>query len=210
MAINYSMLTGSKSAQGSIKNWVNAENFDVDMVLLQAEQKIYEKLRVRGMMANSTDSMSIGDDTITLPSRWRGNLHLMFTGTDKAALTLKTPEDVEMQLEWDAEGDRERGKPRFYYPTATVFQLDVEADKAYGWRCVYYAALAPLASSDSETNMLTDRYPRLLQAACMMQANEFLKNPGEYQHWMLVFEDAIQEANAGSDLELIGLEADVG
>jgi|TARA_Y100000034_G_scaffold134891_1_gene204698 hypothetical protein len=205
MAQSYSNLTASKATLGSIKAWVNYAEIDADEVLLEAEQWIYKRLRIEDMIAITTGTMAIGTDTVSKPTRWRGTMSFTITGTDKASLKRKEAGEVENAFQYDGTSVRVNEKPTRYYGLASSFQLDSPPDKAYPYRIVHYAALAPLTSSN-ETNALTDAHPRLLRAACLMQANEILKNPEERAYWHAIAQDAVREANIEDDLNLMGAE----
>ena len=81
---SYPVLIASEQAEGSIKNWINKGDIPAAAVLDEAEQYIYERLRVREMLTSTTGTMGVGTASTALPARYRTPLTLHITGTDYA------------------------------------------------------------------------------------------------------------------------------
>lgn len=209
MTINATALLGTRTVDGSIKQYVNHADVPSSIVLVQAEQWIYERLRIREMLTSATGTLSSAADTISLPSRYRQPYHFMFTASATVAKfkpVRKTLDDVIGAFEYDADGNRTTGRPQTWSTDASNIQFDRKADQSYPYRFDYYQALAPLAASTNETNVLTDRLPRLLYATCNAFAQEWLKNEREKSYWLSVAMGEIDRANVTSDMEMDGVD----
>ncbi len=213
---SYSVLTASKQAEGSIKNWTNKTDLPSAAILDEAEQYIYERLRAREMQTSTTGTMTIGTATIALPARYRTPLPLHITGAvgdvigggHYAEVKHKLLEEVERSFQFDGDGVRVNLKPQIYYTDGANINFESPPDKAYTYRFAYYQALTSLSGAN-ETNFLTDRYPRMLRAACLMIANEWLKQEDDRAYWGRVCDGGIIMATIEADQERgRGLEAD--
>lgn len=197
--MDYRTLVADKQVQGSIRNWVNHDRVPPTVVVQEAEQWLWRRLRVRQMLATATGTMSISSDTIALPTGFVGIKLLWITGTNKAKLILKTEQEVELAFEYDSAGARQNNKPRIYYVSASAIQMDQTADAAYPYRMLHYKQLDALSESNP-TNFLTDRAPTLLRAACMGMANDFLKDDKEKTYWLAKAQGEINELHREDDM----------
>ena len=152
-------------------------------------------------------------DTIPLPARFRDPVKFFFTpdGTSaKYTPRFKPLDQVLDEWSYDSAGVRVNSRPRSWAVSGTVMQLSSPADLNYPWSLHYYQAMPALSTATaSATNVLTDRYPVMFDAACTFQAYEFLRNEKEKVYWRAVAQREIDEANrradqayAGSDLTM--------
>lgn len=209
MTINATALLGARTVDGSIKQYVNHSEVPSAIMLVQAEQWIYDRLRIREMQTAAAGTLSAAADTLSLPARYRQPYHFMFTGNGTVSKSIPTHTTLDVvigRFEYDSSGNRTTGRPQIWSTDAANVQFDRKADQAYPYRFDYYQALAPLAASTNETNVLTDRFPRLLYAACNAMAQEWLKNEREKSYWLSIAMGEIERANATSDMELDGAE----
>ena len=205
--MDFTTLVSSRDTDGSIRNYVNYARLPSAQILTSAEAWIYQRLRTREMKATDTGTISSGS-TIAVPARLRQPIHFMFTGVNHAEVTLKTEDVVREAFTYDGDGNRVTGKPQMYAIDGTNLFFEVSVDQAYTYDFMYYQALAALSSTNT-TNFLTDRYPTLLQAACMFKAYEFTRNGPGRSYWLQIARDEIREANVDSDLEISTAEIDV-
>ena len=75
MAYNWTTLTAAKTTLGSIANWVNRTDLPTDNILLEAEAKIYERLRVREMQVITTLTVAADENSVSLPSDFLHNYY---------------------------------------------------------------------------------------------------------------------------------------
>lgn len=205
MALSYTTLTGAKTVDESIANWVNNATVPAATVLTEAQAALYTSLRVRDMLARQEDTIAKDATTLALPARYLEAVAFHLTGNDAAVVKQRPKEEVEGDITWDGAA-RVAGTPTKFYTDATDFVFDHRADKAYGYRVLYFQELAPLAATTNETNFLTDRYPRLLRMACLAAANEFLRDDEEKAYWLALLQAEIEKANGQFDTEQRGVE----
>ena len=189
---NFTTLTGSKTTPGSIKEAINHSGIPVTQILSDAEAWIYQRLRVREMLASTTGTLAAASDTISLSSLtgYKSPFFLMFTGTAFTPKFVPERRSLDFVLRswgYDGDGVRSVGRPYCWASDATTIQFDTIADTAYPYLLRYYRALPALAA-DNETNFLTDSYPRLLRAVCYAFANEWKKDEREKAYWFQVAE----------------------
>jgi len=207
VALSYVTMISSKSTAGSIAAWVNDDNVvaqAADMVS-DAEQAIYQRLRVREMLTSVTGTITASASTLTLPSDYRQSRFLRITGTDAALVDRKTLEEVQAAKSYDGSGSLSTGKPTIWHAAGTTLYFAVRADKAYPYELWYYREL-PALSTATATNFLTNKYPRLLRCMCLAYANEFKKHESEVVRWTQLASAEIQAANVESDAELAGTQ----
>lgn len=208
MSYDYLTLIGAKGDGGSIRQWINHDRIPSAIILTFAEQAIYQTLRVRQMLKTQTGTLAVDDDTIALDASYRQRYLFMFTGTKKSRPSSELLDTVLNAFSYDTAGVRTNGKPNMYATDESNIQFEVRALEAYPWLFKYYGTLTALSESNA-TNFLTDRYPKLLTAACMMNAYEWTKNEREKQYWMRAFEQQVFLANREADQELAGIEINV-
>jgi hypothetical protein len=207
--MNYSTLIGDKTTTGSIKRWANHAQIPSEIILTQAQQEIWKKLRVREMLETTEGTLAEGDDTVQLPSRYRQRHHLMFTGIERKTIVPKRLSQVLELHRYDRDGNRERGKPDCYATNATEIVFDRIAIKPYPYRFVHYATPESLGTV-VQTNFLTEKYSTLLYATCMLKAYEWTKDTAQTRYWSVLVEKYMQEANVDNDIELAGTMMNVG
>ncbi len=207
----YVDLVGDREQDGSIKNWCNNSSVPSATILIEAQAWIYQKVRCRQMIATATGTLASGADTITLPTRYRQPIFLFFSGTASVGKHIPShkPLDwVKAKWSYDGAGVRSTGRPQFWATDADNIQFEINADQAYSYDFLHYAALANLDNTTG-TNFLTETYPKLLRAACMHFGYEFLKDDENKNYWGNVAMSEIFDVNADSDRELATTEFDM-
>ena len=209
---DYKTLIADRDCDGSIKNWVNHNKVPSTAILIEAQQWIYQRIRVRQMLTTlPAASTAIGDDTIALPADYRQPFMFMFIANASVAKSIpkyKLLDFVLSQFNYQADGTRTQARPRFWTTDESNIQFETQADKVYPYFFKYYGAPADLGPND-QTNFLTSRYPRLLRVVCVAFAYEHLKNEREKLYYLKIGEGEIFEVNKESDLELSGVDLQV-
>lgn len=200
--MDYTTLIGAKTVSGSIKNWLNNSLVPSDVVIAEAEQWIYRRLRVRQMLASTTGTLSTGTGSLALPSDYITARQFLITGTGYAELTPKTLEELRRAYTYDGAGARVNQKPTQFSVDADNIQFDSPPDAAYPYDLLYYRGLPALSTSTgSDTNFLTNKAPYLLRSAILMMANDFLKDDQEKVYW---------ESKAEKEIERLNVENEIG
>jgi len=204
--MTYSILTGSRSTDGSIKNWINSAVIPATAILEEAEAEIYNRLRVREMLTLVEGTLNTDGFRIAVPDGYRAAYSLRFVGSKKATLTKRELYDLEENYQYNADSTRASGKPQDYAADANYIWFDKVANEAYSYELRYYQALDALAEATNESNFLTDRYPYILRAACLAKGFEWLRNTSQESKYLSLMEKRIFEANSESDYEMIGAD----
>ncbi len=202
--VGFGTLTETKTVDGSIRNWVNNDTVPSTVVLSDGEKWIYQRLRVRQMLATFTGTMTTSESIVALPTNYRGPKLLMFIGNGTVGKSLPekhTIDNVMARFEWDGDGNRTTGLPRVWAADGANLQFEKEADQARPFSFLHYAAGTALGASN-DTNFLTEEYPRLLRSVVTAFSYEFLKNQKEKLYWLAIAAKEIEDANIESDLEL--------
>lgn len=206
--ITYSILTGDKEIDGSIKNMMNQGNLPVEFILTQAQMSIYRRIRVRQMLTTSSGTMGTVARTLTLPTDYLAARHLAITGTNAGLFNRRTLEWIEDRITYNSTGGTSTGKPADYFADGTAIYFAVVPDNLYPYKLWYYAQPAQLSTA-TETNFLTLTYPTLLIAECMAKANEWMKNAQDRAYWQQIAADEIATANSESASEAQDLDTSV-
>lgn len=208
--MDYDSLIAAKTTAGSIKRWANSDAIDATTILQEAQALIYRNLRVRQMIAAPvTGTLTIGQETLTLPSDFLDPIWFGYTGSTYAGkIDLKTADEVESARVYLADDTLQTGKPTIYYIRNDVAQFSRRIDVAYPYRLIHYKKPADLATGAGATNFLTDRMPRLLRCACMAAASEFLKKTDDMTWWTARMNEEIALENQAGD-RYRGVEIDI-
>ena len=146
--------------------------------------------------------MTIGNDFIASPADLLEPFMLWTTGQFQQIIVQKPPQEVIMNWQYTGVGGaRVQQQPLIYYQGETTLRFDSPADQAYGYNLIYFQQPAPL--SVTNTNFLTNTYPRLVRCACMTAACEFAKDNGQgtfdRTYWEQLALDEIEKAQTESD-----------
>lgn len=196
MAINYTTLTGSKSTSGSIANWCNRGDLPTENILLEAEAWIYQRLRVREMVATTAFTFDADASTEALPDGFLDPVQFL---PYEYAEALPFYHEEFFRAERDSSGDLFDGTPSKWTIIGTTAHVDVACSAAFSGILMYYATPAAL-SGGNETNFLTTRYPTALRRVCMAMAYEHMKDTERMNGEYLLAEAAIGAANALNEM----------
>lgn len=175
MAMNYTILTGSKDVEGSIKYFVRHSEVPSDYILERAQDAIYQILRVREMLTRATGTIVTDATTIPLPSDMLEPISLVRTGSYQGKIIMLDQEHFESRVGEDENGDLYPGVPQFCTYDQTNLYLDAKADQDYPYR-LWYMQKPAMLSSGNPTNFLTTRYGNMLEAMCKAYAYEHREN----------------------------------
>lgn len=192
----YSILTGTVSTSGSIRNWAQHSMIPAEQILEEAQQWIYQRLRHQFMIAEETLTIEPGDYAIAPPDDFLDPVSLTLWGDDDE---LDYVHENMLGRYVDSDGDVQEGRPvRFsYYNDYLQFDAANDADTSLSAVLLYYRS-PPLLSAAVQTNWLTDRFGGLLRQTCLAKAYEHRKRPEMTAEFTLA-EKSINEANVASD-----------
>lgn len=205
--MNYTTLTGSVTTAGSIRYAINFARVDADGILEEAQEWIYQRLRVRQMMATANVSISSAASTASFPTGYLDPIQFGIPGHVNT-LRLKDAEWFRSHLGWDEDAALPEGPPSYWCDFDTTIQFDTKADQAYTAKMVFFKK-PDLLSGSNETNWLTDRYPTLVRRACLMFSAESRKEYEMMNNAELKALQLIEDIKVESDLAMRGWEPDM-
>src|SRR6266849_11025535 len=92
--MDFTSLSGGKTAAGSIMNWTSYTKLDVTTVIDEAQSLLFSMLRCREMRSSWTFAMAVGQSSQPLPPRFLdpvGRIYDTFNNTDYG-------QDIETQV----------------------------------------------------------------------------------------------------------------
>lgn len=199
----YSDLIATKTNTDSIRAWVNDDIAPATTILTQAERWIYSKLRVREFLTTTSGTATASATTIDCPARYLAMHSFTFTSPEAFQPTRRTVEDLDSYRVYGSNGALEQSVPMDYSVAGTSIEFACANDKDRTFFMRFYQQPAPLSTSN-ETNYLTEKAPYLLRAACLIFANEHLKDDSEKNYWRQVAEAEIATLKEEDTMEAHG------
>ena len=204
--MNYTTLVAAKSTDGSIRNWLNYDRIPAEIILTEAQARIYQHLRTREMRASVDLTIASGDITAPLPTGYIDPIKMTHRD-NRWAFVHKMQEDLREVRFWDEDaGNYTQGTPSAFSVFNEVLNFDMRADQAYPVVFDFYKRPDALSGAN-ETNWLTTRYPHLLRVACLRAAAEHMDAADKIERYSAQFDRIIQEVNVLDDLSLTGVDA---
>ena len=137
--MNYTTLTGAKTVDGSIQQWINDSTVPASVILSEAEAWIYQFLRCREMRALGTGTIAATASTIDISSlNLLEPISFRRYGSDAGRIYLLDPQHFEERLSTQSDGSLDSGVPDMAMVLDNTIHLNVQADAAYTYRLTYY------------------------------------------------------------------------
>lgn len=171
-----------------IQNWANrTDTLFTDQIpnfINQGISRIYSEAKSIGFqkIQNGNPTFTQNDPLITKPNDWRETISLSYVIPGNAPTTVYVlPRTYEFCKSYSPITTA-TGNPVFYadfnLPTVNVgagsIFISPTPDVAYPYELIYLSF--PLFNTQNPENFLTDRYPRLLLYACLLESAPFLKD----------------------------------
>lgn len=167
----------------------------VPMFISLAENRLATEMKQQGFQAVVTFQLPL-DGVMEKPAWWKETISLSYKNAANRTVPLLPRALQYCQNYWPDSGATD--EPRFYADyNVKNFLIVPTPPAAYDGELVYYARLDPL-SADNDSNWMTMNAPQALFAACMAEANVYLKNDGGYAKWNGIYanaRDALIEEN---------------
>lgn len=205
---SYTTLIDAKSVDGSIKNWVNDDRIGPATIVTEAEAWIYQRLRVRDMLAYISGTMTATEAgaaiTLASPNLFKAPYDFRITGSAQnippSEIKKKSLALVRSMFSWTGTPPaRVAGRPKWYALDATRIIFDCAPDRAYPYEFAHFSRpSSPL--STALTNFLTEKYPSLLRHVCMFKSFEHLRRPDERRYHLELAGAELQSVNIDSDM----------
>lgn len=190
----YSTLIASKSTPSSLKSWVNNDTIPSETILSDAQTGIYSRLRNKNMYSTATGTITAGANTIDIPARYHYFAVFKYISPDDIVLRRRTSEFIHDMLQYST-ATLETSVSLDFTVEGTRIILPYANDVNRVWQQITVGPLPPLSTA-TETNFLTEDYPRLLRAACLVEAYEWLENQDRKVYWNQIYEKELAIAMA--------------
>lgn len=198
MPYTFTILTGPKTTQGSIRDWINYSPIPSDLILDEAQQSIFRRLRAREMRTSATFTVNSGLSTSTIDADFL-KMEYLYDVTNGCQIKMVDEATIMGLTGFETpSGNPPTGPASFVAIIGETLQFDTIMDQNTVFRMIFYKQPAVLSLSN-ETNFLTRKYPSLLRYACLMHAADYRKDLQEFQKWTTKFDMEIQNANREAD-----------
>lgn len=195
-SLSFATLTGHLEVEGSIRNWVKNVDAPAEIILIEAQAWLYERLRAREMLATAALTVAGLAASASLPADFLDPIQFLPYASEKE---LPYVDETALAQVTDAAGAILTGTPARWTAIGTSFVVDVRATVTYSGVLTYFAKPAVLASGN-DTNFVTTRYPTALRLACLAFAYQSLQDVENASKTFEAAAKAIEEANATNTL----------
>jgi hypothetical protein len=162
---------------------VDDELFDeqIPRLIMLAENAIAAKFKTLNVVQVGDFTLTSGSSTFAKPAYWRNTLSLSIELANGRRHMLR-PRSFEFCVAYSPDATALR-VPLYYadYNYKNFF-LSPTPDANYEAKLIYLPRVTPL-SPEAQVNYVTETAPQLLLAACMVEANLWLKNMDKVQMW---------------------------
>lgn len=151
-------------------------NDNIPVMIARAENRLAMRLKTLLTRPTINDTLTPGNPTLTKPSYWRNTVSMMIAyGSGFVLQQPMWPRTKEfIQTYWP--NPATTGVPRFYGDyDENHWILGPTPTLAYPVQYVVDQSPVPL-SAENQTNLYTIKAPLVLQAACFLESDIFLKN----------------------------------
>ena len=176
--------------QTAVANWLNRSDLTTyvpDFIAL-AEERIYNRLRVRAMEAALNSTISSG--VIAVPADYIELKSAYVDGSPTYLLERGSVEDVYAKYPTRSA----QGKPLYIAREGSNFIFGPYPDSAYTIKGIYYKRLTALSNSNT-SNWLTTNAPSLLLFGSLCEAIPFLKDDARVGIWEQKYAQALDVTN---------------
>ncbi len=163
----------------------------------QGINRLYSEAKNIGWEVVITGDVVLNATTVPKPAGWLETISLELYSADQTFSKFLFPRSYEFcKSYWP--NQTLTSEPQFYsYLDAYKdFFISPTADKAYKYRLIYLGT--PIFNGGNATNFLTQRYPRLLFYACMLEAMPFLKDDERLGSFEQLYASSLSDINKDS------------
>ena len=211
--MDYATLIAPKTTLGSIANWVNYTDTKIPVadILSEAQQFIFDRVRLSEMRELTTVALSMGVASVALPARLLTVINLQ----DQHNIRIR-PRDLKSLLDrrnYDLNDNIiQADSPMFYSMTGSTFEFDYAPTADITLKLAGYFSPALLGDGTGgtvTTNFLTSKYPHMLRAAILMFVADFLNDEAKYNRYQTRYAALEAQAMQSSDMEMLGMQVDM-
>lgn len=160
----------------------------------QGINRIYSEAKNIGFEIIITGDIATNATTLNKPANWRETVSLEIFKSDQSFSKFLLPRSYEFcKTYWPNQTLTE--VPEFYadYNNYNNFFISPTANEPYQYRLIYLGV--PLFNAANGDNFLTQRYPRLLFYACMLEAIPFLQNDSRLPQFEQLYASCLSDIN---------------
>jgi hypothetical protein len=163
----------------------------------QGINRLYSEAKNIGWEVEFVGDIARNETTVQKPAEWLETISFELYNTDQTFSKFLLPRSYEFcKSYWP--NQTLTSEPQFYsYLNAyNNFFISPTPDKAYKYRLIYLGT--PVFNEGKATNFLTQRYPRLLFYACMLEAMPFLKDDERLGSFEQLYASSLSDINKDS------------
>lgn len=192
--ISYETLVGDMELSGSIRNMIGRADISAEYILTEAQSWLYERMRVREMLAAAELSIASGQSSGALPGDYLDPVQWLPYGAT-AELPFVAPTAIAKST--SALGVVQSGTPGRWTAIGSSAHVNVAPTSTYSGTLTYYARPAAL-SAGNPANFLTTRHPTALRLVCMAFSYQMIGD-AKATAFFADAEQAVQVANAAAE-----------
>lgn len=159
-----------------------------------AQSHLNRELKLEDMVVLAEAETAAGDAWLPKPTGFQGMRRLKLgTGDQTEGLDYVTPAEMD-----DYSSNNIGGRPRVFTLLGNRIRLGPIPDAAYYVEMAYYRAVTPISTTVA-SNIFLEQAPKLLLAATLAEAYEWLRDESERAYWAGKRDALIQEHNTDAD-----------
>ena len=193
--MNYTTLTDQIKAYANRDNEAFIEQ--IPNFIQQGIDRLYSEAKNIGFEIVLIGDVNINQNQVDKPVDWRETISFQLYTEDQKFSKFLFPRSYEFcKSYWPDQTLTAIPEFYSYFDNYTKFFISPTADKAYKYRLIYMGL--PLFNNGNQENFLTQRYPRLLFYACMLEAMPFLKDDERLGAFEQLYSSSLADINRDS------------
>lgn len=153
----------------------------IPRLIMMAENRLATDLKILGYLTPMAGTLAVGEYTIAKPSFWRNTESMNFTDANGNVIQVLPRTYEFVRNFWP--NVNTKSPPRYYADyDFNNWLLAPSADQAYNFEIMAVVRRQPLDITTTN-NWLTDNAPQILLAACMVEAQLWIKNFDRLSFW---------------------------
>jgi len=161
----------------------------IPRLVMMAENRIATEAHILGYLTPMTGGLLVGQYAISKPNFWRETVSMNFTDANGNANQILPRSYEYCRNYWP---NPNATKPPRYYADYDFnnWLIAPSCDQNYTYEILCYVRQQPLDTA-TQTNWLTLNAPQLLVAACLLEAQLWIKNFDRLQFWQAQYDRAL-------------------
>lgn len=172
------------------------EEFDAQIprLIMLAEEAIAAKFKTLNVLQVAESTLTANNPVVAKPAYWRNTISVTLKLSNGRFKTLR-PRSIEFCRAY-APDPTAAAEPIYYADyNYKNFYIAPTPPQNYEFELLYLPRVSPL-SEENQVNYITETAPQLLLAACMVEANLWLKNSDKAGEWSQRMDTALGSLDA--------------